>query len=205
MGSTYLTTPNWPDGMMPSSSVTWAVLIPQDYRAELVFTNFSQPKCASGHAVVEIRPLDSQKIESWREDQPLPPMVTQQQSFYLNMSNCEPKSGRFAVLSKITLQRETSKQHISHLILMWFRTVGLVFLKKLCLAFLHTGKFLGIILATVGILLLLPIIALIVICVIRKWVQFYFQSSCLFIKCYFFESYTWPDFILAFFCQEKET
>lgn len=137
MGSTYLTTPNWPDGMMPSSSVSWAVLVSRDYQAELVFTNVSKPQCASGHSTVEIRTQDSDKNQSWREDQDLPPMVIQQQSFYLIMSNCEPKRDRFAVLSKITLQRETR-------------------------------KFLGIILAVVGIVLLLLIIALIVICVIRK-------------------------------------
>lgn len=128
MGSTYLTTPNWPDGMMPSTSVTWAVLVPPDYRAELVFTNISQPKCASGHAVVKIQSEDSQEVQSWREDQTLPSMVIQQQSFYLNMSNCEPKSERFAVLLKIILQRETSKQLISHL--------GLIYTLHLCMLIL---------------------------------------------------------------------
>ncbi|KAA0709927.1 CUB domain-containing protein 1 [Triplophysa tibetana] len=137
MGSTYLPTPNWPDGMMPSTSVTWTVLVPSDYRAEIVFTNVSQPKCASGHTVVKIQSADSHEFQFWTEDQTFPSMVIQQQSFYLNMSNCEPKSGRFAVLSKIILQRETR-------------------------------KFLGIILAVVGILLLLLIVVLIVVCVIRK-------------------------------------
>ncbi|XP_051527606.1 CUB domain-containing protein 1-like [Myxocyprinus asiaticus] len=135
---TYLATPNWPDGMKPSSSVTWIVNVPQEHRAELQFTNVSKPKCDPGHATVEIRPLNSNgQLQSWREDQSVPNTVIQQQSFYLNMSNCEPKSGSFAVLSKVTLQKETR-------------------------------NFIGIILAVVGVLLILLIIALIVGCVIRK-------------------------------------
>ncbi len=106
----YLATPNWPDGMNPSSSVSWIVYIPKEYKAELLFSNVSKPKCDSGHTEVSIGPLDSRgQTQSWREDQSFPSPVVQQQSFYLNMSNCEPKSDRFAVLSKISLQKETSK------------------------------------------------------------------------------------------------
>ncbi|XP_026145501.1 CUB domain-containing protein 1 [Carassius auratus] len=137
-GPMYLATPNWPDGMNPSSSASWIINIPQEYKAELLFSNVSQPKCDSGHTEVSIGSLDSQdQTQSWREDQSFIVPVLQQQSFYLNMSNCEPKSDRFAVLSKISLLKETK-------------------------------KFLGIILAIVGGLLLLVIIAVIVVCVIRK-------------------------------------
>ncbi|XP_058609423.1 CUB domain-containing protein 1 [Onychostoma macrolepis] len=137
-GPMYLATPNWPDSMNPSSSASWIVYIPQDYMAELLFSNVSKPKCDSGHTEVSIGPLDSQgQTQSWREDQSFPSPFVQQQSFYLNMSNCEPKSDRFAVLSKISLQKETK-------------------------------KLLGIILAIVGVLLLLIIVTLIVVCVIRK-------------------------------------
>ncbi|XP_051519401.1 CUB domain-containing protein 1-like [Myxocyprinus asiaticus] len=108
LGTTYLATPNWPYGMNPSSSVSWIVNVPQEHRAELQFTNVSKPKCDPGHTTVEIRPLGSNgQLQSWREDQSVPNTVIQQQSFYLNISNCEPKSGSFAVLSKVTLQKET--------------------------------------------------------------------------------------------------
>ncbi|XP_016099105.1 CUB domain-containing protein 1 [Sinocyclocheilus grahami] len=137
-GPTYFATPNWPDGMNPSSSASWIVYVPQEYQAELLFSNIVNPTCDSGHTEVTVGPLNSQgQTQSWREDQSFTSPVVQQQSFYLNMSNCEPKSGRFAVLSKISLQKETK-------------------------------KFLGIILAVVGVLLLLVIIAIIVVCVIRK-------------------------------------
>ncbi|XP_077050996.1 CUB domain-containing protein 1 isoform X2 [Siphateles boraxobius] len=137
-GSMYLATPNWPDGMNSSSSVSWIVRVPQEHMAELQFTNVSKPVCDSGHTEVAIRPLDSRgQTQSWREDQSFDNTVIQQQSFYLNMSNCEPKSGHFAVLSKVTLHKETK-------------------------------NFLSIILAVVGVLLLLLIITLIVVCVIRK-------------------------------------
>ncbi|XDV33790.1 hypothetical protein PO909_004066 [Leuciscus waleckii] len=107
-GPMYLATPNWPHGMNPSSSVTWIISVPQEHKAELQFTNVSKPVCDSGHTEIAIRPLDSQgQTQSWREDQSFANTIIQQQSFYLNMSNCEPKSGRFAVLSKVTLQKET--------------------------------------------------------------------------------------------------
>lgn len=108
-----LATPNWPDGMNPSSSVTWIVNVPREHKAELQFTNVSQLTCDTGHTEVTIGPLDSKgQTQSWREDQSFAnTVIQQQQSFYLNMSNCEPKSGRFAVLSKITLQKETSEQN----------------------------------------------------------------------------------------------
>ncbi|XP_059365156.1 CUB domain-containing protein 1-like [Carassius carassius] len=138
LGPMYLATPNWPDGMNSSSSVSWIIYVHQEYTAELMFSNIVNPTCDSGHTEVTVGPLDSQvQTQTWREDQSFPSPIIQQQSFYLNMSNCEPKSGRFAVLSKISLQKESK-------------------------------KFLGIILAVFGVLLLLIIIALIVVCVIRK-------------------------------------
>uniref|UniRef100_A0A672KI22 CUB domain containing protein 1a n=1 Tax=Sinocyclocheilus grahami TaxID=75366 RepID=A0A672KI22_SINGR len=101
-GPTYFATPNWPDGMNPSSSASWIVYVPQEYQAELLFSNIVNPTCDSGHTEVTVGPLNSQgQTQSWREDQSFTSPVVQQQSFYLNMSNCEPKSGRFAVLSKI--------------------------------------------------------------------------------------------------------
>ncbi|XP_055076363.2 CUB domain-containing protein 1 [Misgurnus anguillicaudatus] len=135
---TYLATPNWPDGMMPSSSVKWLVAVPDDYQADIAF-DVTKPKCDSGHAAVEIEPFMSQEPKplSWNEDQKIPSTIIQQQSFYLNMYNCEPNSGKFAVLSKITLQKETK-------------------------------KILGIILGIVGALLLLLIIAIIAIWFVRK-------------------------------------
>uniref|UniRef100_A0A8C1GIT9 CUB domain containing protein 1 n=1 Tax=Cyprinus carpio TaxID=7962 RepID=A0A8C1GIT9_CYPCA len=110
-GPMYLATPNWPNGMNSSSSASWIIYIPQEYEAELLFSNIVNPTCDSGHTEVTVGPLDSQgQTQSWREDQSYTSPVIQQQSFYLNMSNCEPKSGHFAVLSKISLQKETSKQ-----------------------------------------------------------------------------------------------
>lgn len=109
-----LATPNWPNGMNPSSSVAWIVNVPQEHKAELQFTGVGKLICDSGHSEVTIGPLDSQgQTQSWREDQSFPNTpVQQQQSFYLNISNCEPKNGHFAVLSKITLQKETSERNV---------------------------------------------------------------------------------------------
>ncbi|KAL1255160.1 hypothetical protein QQF64_013221 [Cirrhinus molitorella] len=103
-GPTYTATPNWPDGMNPSLSASWIVYVPQDYKAELWFSNVNKPKCDTGHTEIIVGPLDSQgQTQSWREDQSFPGPLIQHQSFYLNMSNCEPKSDHFAVLSKIRI------------------------------------------------------------------------------------------------------
>lgn len=137
-GPTYLASPDWPDGMHPSSSASWIINVPPEYKANLWFTNVSKPVCDSGHAELEIGPLDSSANKQvLREDQSFPESLIQQTSFYLNMSNCEPASGRYALLTKITVQKESK-------------------------------KVLGIILAVVGAVLALLIVALVVVCVIRK-------------------------------------
>lgn len=137
-GPAYLASPYWPDAMQPSSSASWIINVPPEYRANLWFTNVSKPTCDSGHAELEISPLDSSaETQKWREDQSFPDSIVQQTSFYLNMSNCEPASGRYALLTKIIVQKESK-------------------------------KILAIILAVVGAVLALLIVALVVVCVIRK-------------------------------------
>ncbi|TRY87365.1 hypothetical protein DNTS_003939 [Danionella cerebrum] len=135
LGSTYLSSPNWPDAMNPSSSAAWIINLPSEHKAELQIINYTKPECSAGQAQITSRPLDSTgPPQTWKEDQSFP---SQFQSFYLAVSSCEAKSGGLALLSRITLQKESK-------------------------------KLLGIILAVVGGILALAIIALIVVCVIRK-------------------------------------
>jgi len=42
--------------------------------------------------------------------------LTVSESFYLNMSNCVPENGDFSVVTKITLQKKTSKKAFSRII-----------------------------------------------------------------------------------------
>ncbi|KAG7261886.1 hypothetical protein CRUP_006302, partial [Coryphaenoides rupestris] len=85
-----LATPNWPDGMKPSSTVSWLVLVPSQYRAVVKFSNVTQPSC-----------------DNRREDEVLEDQVVAE-SFFLNMSNCLPDKGRFSALTKVTLQPKSS-------------------------------------------------------------------------------------------------
>ncbi|XP_030644292.1 CUB domain-containing protein 1 [Chanos chanos] len=105
-----LATPNWPGGMQTFSTVSWIVEIPNQKLAELVFANISQPKCDQRHTAVKVQNLGSpEEILSRREDEKFDGKVSISRSFYLNMSNCQPESGHFAVLSKVTLYPKRRK------------------------------------------------------------------------------------------------
>ncbi|KAL6457339.1 hypothetical protein MHYP_G00343020 [Metynnis hypsauchen] len=107
--SVLLATPSWPGAMQSDSTVSWIVTIPEEYSAELLFINVSQPRCERGHTRVAIQEMGSSEEESFREDERYNDKYDIQSSFYLNMSNCEPEHGTFAALSKISLQKKTRK------------------------------------------------------------------------------------------------
>uniref|UniRef100_A0A8C6UAG2 CUB domain-containing protein 1 n=1 Tax=Neogobius melanostomus TaxID=47308 RepID=A0A8C6UAG2_9GOBI len=91
--TTLLGTPNWPQGMSPSSTVSWVVTLPQNYEALLHFPNVSQPKCADDHTSICVKMLGyEEELMSRREDEPID-KLTVPYSFYLNMSNCIPEGG----------------------------------------------------------------------------------------------------------------
>lgn len=107
---TLLATPNWPEGMTPSSTVSWVVSLPRQHSAELRFFNVSQPKCLERHTALTVMLLERRKeILRRREDQDRDYDLTVPESFYLNMSNCDPQEGQFRAMAKIILQKEPSK------------------------------------------------------------------------------------------------
>ncbi|KAI3358716.1 hypothetical protein L3Q82_015125 [Scortum barcoo] len=113
LSSTLLATPNWPEGMSPSSTVSWIVTFPSQYQAHMRFVNISQPKCKDAHTSINVKMLgQEEEILSHREDQQaenklmVPLMVPQ--SFYLNMSNCLPEGGNFGALTEIVLQKKSN-------------------------------------------------------------------------------------------------
>lgn len=99
-------TPNWPEAMRPDSTLSWIVTVPEEYSAQLSFLNVSWPQCLKSHTEITIQEQGSSLDTSFREDKPLVPEHNIMNSFNLNMSNCEPEEGKFAVLSKISLQRK---------------------------------------------------------------------------------------------------
>lgn len=110
MPQTLLATPNWPQGMKASSTVSWVVTLPSQYEADLRFVNVSQPKCDDRHTAITVMVLgEEEELMSRREDQPKEYDMLVPQSFYLNMSNCEPEKGEFKALTKIILQKKSGR------------------------------------------------------------------------------------------------
>lgn len=111
MSPTVLATPNWPQGMRPSSTVSWIVTLPSQYQADVQFVNISQPKCNDRHTAIKVKMLgQEEEIMSRREDEQAEDKLLVPQSFYLNMSNCITEEGQFGAVAKIVLQKKSSKQ-----------------------------------------------------------------------------------------------
>uniref|UniRef100_A0A4W4E665 CUB domain containing protein 1a n=1 Tax=Electrophorus electricus TaxID=8005 RepID=A0A4W4E665_ELEEL len=109
LSTVLLMTPNWPGTMKSESTLSWIVNIPEEYRAELSFLNVSQPRCREGHTEMIIKEMGSEIEQSFREDNAFDHKVDMSGSFYLNMSNCEPGYGHFAILSQLSLQKKSKK------------------------------------------------------------------------------------------------
>lgn len=133
-----IATPNWPNGMAPSTTVSWIVSLPDQYEADLNFVNISQPKCEDWHTGIDVQTLGSlEELLSRREDEKIENRLMVPESFYLNMSNCLIEKGQFSVLAKVTVQKKSN-------------------------------ILLGIILGAVGALLLMLIVVAVVCVVVKK-------------------------------------
>lgn len=106
MSPTLLATPNWPQGMKSYRTLSWIVMLPDQYKAQLNF-NVTQPKCKEGHTGIDVRTIGNEQPKlSFKEQDPQVVEKLVGESFYLNMSNCEPETGQFSVLTIISLQRK---------------------------------------------------------------------------------------------------
>lgn len=105
----FLVTPDWPGPMQPGSTVSWMVNVPEEYSAHLNFSSVSWPQCHANRTEVKIQELDSSSVTSYSKDVQLPLAQNILRSFYLNVSNCENKKGKFALLSQISLQEKPGK------------------------------------------------------------------------------------------------
>lgn len=107
---TLLATPNWPQGMKPSFTVSWIVTLPSQYQADLQFLNVSQPKCNDRHTAIKVKLLgQEEELMSRREDEVTEDSLLLPQSFYLNMSNCIPEEGQFKAMTRIILKKKPGK------------------------------------------------------------------------------------------------
>lgn len=111
----YLITPNWPGAMKSTSTVSWLINVPEQYSADLVFVNISWPECSGSNSTIEIQELGSEQGQSLSKGNPLK-NINIQNSFYLNVSSCKSQPDKFAALSKISLQKTSSKQSFKSLL-----------------------------------------------------------------------------------------
>lgn len=110
MSPTLLATPNWPQGMKSYRTLSWIITLPNQYKAQLNF-NVTQPQCKEGHTGIDVRTIENRELKlSISENDPLVVEQLVGESFYLNMSNCEPETRQFSALTTINLQRKQSKQ-----------------------------------------------------------------------------------------------
>ncbi|XP_056154697.1 CUB domain-containing protein 1 [Lampris incognitus] len=132
-----ISTPNWPGGMKPYSTVSWIFTLPSQYQAALHFANLSQPKCGQRHTSIKVQVLGSEEeMLSRREDEEAENKLVVPKSFYLNMSNCMPDEGHFGVVTKVVLQKKSNLLAVvlgtigALLLLIALATVYLIIKKK---------------------------------------------------------------------------
>ena len=97
--------------MQDYATISWIISVPPKMEAHLMFANLSQPKCSKRHTNIKVQRIGSLEEDySRREDEEAESEITIPESFYLNMSNCVLEEGEFGAMTKIVLQKKTSKR-----------------------------------------------------------------------------------------------
>ncbi|XP_028820692.1 CUB domain-containing protein 1-like [Denticeps clupeoides] len=139
---TLLATPGWPDGMAASSTASWLVQLPDQYDANLVLANISQPKCGVGQTSIRVQQLDTNEVVLSStgggdgEDQ-----VKLSRSFSVRMSNCRPQQGGFSSLGRISLEKKGKMlMNIILAVLVAVLTIAFIVLAIVCAKKQHKKK-----------------------------------------------------------------
>lgn len=92
----YLRTPNWDRGLPALSSVSWNVSVPSSQEACLTFLQErTGVVCQTGRAFMIIQEQRSRVEEIFSlEEEVLPKPRVHRHSFWVNVSNCSPASGK---------------------------------------------------------------------------------------------------------------
>ncbi|XP_049718397.1 CUB domain-containing protein 1 [Elephas maximus indicus] len=107
----YLKTPNWDWGLPPLTSVSWNISVPRNQVACLTFLKErTGVVCQTGRAFMIIQEQQSNAEEIFNlEDQVLPKPRFHHHSFWVNISNCSPMSGKqLDLLFWVTLTPRTT-------------------------------------------------------------------------------------------------
>lgn len=91
----YLRTPNWDRGLPSLSSVSWNISVPHDQVACLTFAKEQTGLvCQTGRAFMIVQAQRTKAEEIFSLEEGLPKPSFHHHSFWVNISNCSPVSGK---------------------------------------------------------------------------------------------------------------
>ncbi|KAM5314956.1 CUB domain-containing protein 1 isoform 2-T2 [Glossophaga mutica] len=91
----YLRTPNWERGLPSLASVSWNISVPRDQVACLTFMKERTGLvCQTGRAFLIVQEQSSAAEEVFSLEEVLPKPIARHHSFWVNISNCSPASGK---------------------------------------------------------------------------------------------------------------
>ncbi|XP_053525527.1 CUB domain-containing protein 1 isoform X2 [Artibeus jamaicensis] len=105
----YLRTPNWDRGLPSLASVSWNISVPRDQVACLTFVKERAGLvCQTGRAFLIVQEHSSAAEEVFSLEEVLPKPSTHHRSFWVNVSNCSPASGKqLDLLFQVSLSPRT--------------------------------------------------------------------------------------------------
>ncbi|XP_054450567.1 CUB domain-containing protein 1 [Pteronotus mesoamericanus] len=91
----YMRTPNWERGLPSLASVSWNISVPSDQVAILTFLKERTGLvCQTGRAFLIVQEQQSATEEIFSLEEVLPKATPHHHSFWVNISNCSPVSGK---------------------------------------------------------------------------------------------------------------
>ncbi|KAM5234161.1 CUB domain-containing protein 1 isoform 2-T2 [Hipposideros larvatus] len=105
----YLRSPNWERGLPPLNSVSWNISVPSDQVACLTFVKERTGLvCQTGRAFMIVQEQKTQAEEVFSLEETLPKPSFHHHSFWVNISNCSPVSGKqLNLLFQVSLSPRT--------------------------------------------------------------------------------------------------
>ena len=114
----YLRTPNWERGLPSLASVSWNISVPSDQVACLTFMKERTGLvCQTGRAFLIVQEQSSAAEEVFSLEEVLPKPSSHHHSFWVNVSNCSPSSGKqLDLLFQVSLTPRTVGKDLQGLV-----------------------------------------------------------------------------------------
>lgn len=126
-GKVYLRSPNWDRGLPSLTSVSWNISVPSNQVACLTFLKErTGVVCQTGRAFMIIQEQRSKAEEIFSlEDEVLPKPSFHHHSFWVNISNCSPVSGKqLDLFFWVSLTPRTMGKGLQGLVGRWWWTAN---------------------------------------------------------------------------------